>query len=203
LKRVFILKASIAHTDNKFNIKDLPGTSGRLDLVCRCILSALLLSNTHRVDTVFYAVLEGPPRPPLIIELDGEKIEELPRDELQVGLLLKEMLDPKRESFPSGFRLISKGFRELVEEQANKSKIYYLHQSGSDINKTLSEFQNAEKSQLAFILGDHIGFSQSDIEYLKEKGIKPLSLGLKEYLGSHCIFLVHEKLDRVFEFKMA
>nr|MDO8081552.1 tRNA (pseudouridine(54)-N(1))-methyltransferase TrmY [Candidatus Freyarchaeota archaeon] len=200
---MFILKASNAHTDNKFTVKDLPGTSGRMDLVCRCILSALLLSNTHRVDTVFYAVLEGPPRPPLIIELDGEKIEELPREELQVGLVLKEMLDPKIESFPSGFRLVKRGFRELVEEQAKKSKIYYLYQSGNDVNKTLNELKNAEKPQIAFILGDHIGFNQNDIEYLKEKGIKPLSLGLKEYLGSHCIFLVHEKLDRIFEPKIA
>ncbi|WXG42457.1 MAG: 16S rRNA (uracil(1498)-N(3))-methyltransferase [Candidatus Freyarchaeum deiterrae] len=197
---MFILKASIAHTDNRFTIKDLPGTSGRMDLVCRCILSALLLSNTHRVDTVFYAVLEGPPRPTLVIEVNGGKIEELPRDELQVGLVLKDMLDPKKELFPPGFRLISKGFRELVEEQAIISKIYYLHQSGADFNKTFSEFQNVEKPQLVFILGDHIGFSQNDIEYLKEKGIKPLSLGPKEYLGSHCIFLVHEKLDRIFGF---
>lgn len=203
MKRVFILKASTAHTDGKFTIKDLPGTSGRMDLVSRCILSALLLSNTHRVDTVFYAVLEGPPRPPLTIEVDGEKIEKIPKDELQVGLVLKKILSLEKEPFPSGFKLINRDFRKLVEEQTNKSKIYYLHQTGSHVKKILSELQNAEKPQLTFLLGDHIGFKQNDIEYFEEKGIKPLSLGLKEYLGSHCIFLVQEKLDHIFNPKNA
>jgi tRNA (pseudouridine54-N1)-methyltransferase len=174
-----------------------------MDLVCRCILSALLLSNTHRIDTVFYAVLEGPPRPPLTIEIQGEKIEEMPRDELQMGIVLKKILSLEKEPFPSGFRVINRDFRNLVEEQINKSKIYYLHQSGSDIKRILSEFQNAEKPQLTFLLGDHMGFKQKDIEYFKEKSIEPLSLGLKEYLGSHCIFLVHEKLDRIFQPKIA
>ncbi|MEM3586081.1 MAG: 16S rRNA (uracil(1498)-N(3))-methyltransferase [Candidatus Jordarchaeaceae archaeon] len=203
MKRVFILKASTVHTNGKFTIKDLPGTSGRIDLVCRCILSALLLSNTHRVDTIFYAVLEGPPRPPLIIEVDGEKIEKMPRDELQLGLTLKEILCGGEESFLPGFRLINKAFKELVEEQRNKSEMYYLHQSGNSIKEKLDKFKKTEKHQLTFLLGDHIGFNQKDIEYFKENDIKPLSLGPKEYLGSHCIFLVHEKLDRIFEPKTA
>lgn len=203
MKRVFILKASKARTDNRFTIKDLPGSSGRMDLVCRCILSALLLSKTHRSDTTFYAVLEGPPRPPLTIEVDGEKVKELPRDEFQIASVLKEILDPNLVSFPKGFRIINKGFREVVAEQFNKSEIYFLHGSGNDINKTFSEFQKAEKPQIAFILGDHTGLSQKDLEWLIQKRIKPLSVGPKEYLGSHCIFLVQEKLDRVSEPKIA
>ncbi|MHA1579440.1 MAG: hypothetical protein ACTSUQ_07420 [Candidatus Freyarchaeota archaeon] len=98
MKRVFILKASTARTDNKFTIKDLPGSSGRIDLVCRCILAALLTSSSHRTDTILYAVLEGPPRPPLTIEIDGEKIEQLPRNELQLGLLLRQILNPSASS---------------------------------------------------------------------------------------------------------
>ncbi|MFB0561640.1 MAG: tRNA (pseudouridine(54)-N(1))-methyltransferase TrmY [Candidatus Lokiarchaeia archaeon] len=203
MKRVFILKASKARTDNRFTIKDLPGSSGRIDLVCRCILSALLLSKTHRVDTVFYAVLEGPPRPPITVEVDGEKVKVLPRDEFQIALVLKEILDPNIASFPSGFRLLNKSFRDVVAEQFNKSEIYLLHSSGNDIRETFIEFQKVKKPQLAFILGDHIGLSQNDLEWLIQKVIRPLSVGPKEYLGSQCIFLVQEILDRVFEPKMA
>lgn len=203
MKRVFILKATKARTDDKFTIKDLPGSAGRMDLVCRCILSALLLSEAHRADTVFYAVLEGPPRPPLTIGVDGERVKVLPRDELQTALVLKEVLNPDRISFPLGFDLINKSFQEVVGEQLNKSEIYVLHKSGIDINKTFTEFQNVKKPQIVFVLGDHIGLSQNDMEYLVEKGIKPLSLGKKEYIGSQCIFLVHEKLDCIFEPKIA
>lgn len=203
MKRVFILKANTARTDGRFNIKDLPGTSGRIDVVCRCIISAIILSNTHRRDTAFYATLEGPPRPPLTIEVNGEKIEEIPKEELQMGLILKDILSREKEVLPPGFKLMNKSFQKLVEEQAGKSKIYYLHRSGCDIKKFLNDFQNIGKPQITFILGDHIGFNQKDIEYFKEKDIKPLSLGTREYLGSHCIFLIHEKLDRIFEPKTA
>ncbi|MGQ9723689.1 MAG: tRNA (pseudouridine(54)-N(1))-methyltransferase TrmY [Candidatus Jordarchaeum sp.] len=203
MKRVFILKASKTRTDNKFTIKDLPGSGGRMDLVCRCILSALLLSKTHRVDTVFYAVLEGPPRPPLTIEVDGEKVKALPRDELQLASVLRGVLDPGASSFPPGFKLINKNFQEIIEEQINKSEIYLLHKTGNSTNKILSEIQKIKKPQITFILGDHIGLSQNDFEYLMEKKIEPLNLGKKEYLGSHCIFLVHEKLNRILEPKTA
>jgi len=204
LKRVFILKASTARTDNKFTIKDLPGSSGRIDLACRCILAALLTSRSHRTDTIFYAVLDGPPKPPLTIEIDGEKIEQLPRNELQLGLLLRQILNPSASSpIPPGFRMVEKGFRDIVEEQADSSEIYFLHRSGRHIDDTLRSFEKLEKLRLAFILGDHIGLSQGDIEYLTSRGIKPLSLGPKEYLGSHCIFLVHERLDRVLGYRIA
>ncbi len=203
MKRVFILKATKARTDDKFTIKDLPGSGGRMDLVCRCILSALLLSRTHRADTIFYAVLEGPPKPSITIGIEGEKIKVLPRDELQTALVLKEMLNPDRVTFPSGFELINKSFQEMVGEQLNKSEIYVLHKSGIDINKTFTQSQKVKKPQIAFILGDHTGLSPNDMEYLVEKSIKPLSLGNKEYIGSQCIFLVQEKMDRIFEPKIA
>jgi len=202
LKRIFILKASTARTDNKFTIKDLPGTSGRLDVVCRCILSSLLLSEDHRVDTIFYAVLEGPPRPSITVEVNGEKIEELPRDELKVALILKGLLDPeKTPDIVSGFKLMNKGFQDIVEEKLCESETYFLHRAGKSINEVLSGFLNLKRPQLTFILGDHIGLNQNDIKYLVERGIKPISLGPKEYLGSHCISLIQEKLDRVIEKK--
>lgn len=202
MKRIFILKASTARTDNKFTIKDLPGTSGRLDVVCRCILSSLLLSEGHRLDTIFYAVLEGPPRPSITVEVNGEKIENLPRDELKVALILKELLDPeKTPDTVSGFKLMNKGFQDIVEEKLCESETYFLHRAGKNINEVLSGFPNLKRPQLTFILGDHIGLNQNDIKYLVEMGIKPISLGPKEYLGSHCISLIQEKLNRVIKKK--
>ncbi|MEM3650194.1 MAG: hypothetical protein QW831_05695 [Candidatus Jordarchaeaceae archaeon] len=202
MKRIFILKASTARTDNKFTIKDLPGTSGRLDVVCRCILSSLLLSEGHRLDTIIYSVLEGPPRPPITVEVNGEEIKDLPRDELKIALILKELLDPEEtRDIVSGFKLMNKGFQDIVDEKFCESETYFLHRAGKNINEVLSGFLNLKRPQLTFILGDHIGLNQNDIEYLVEMGIKPISLGPKEYLGSHCISLIQEKLDRVIEKK--
>ncbi|MEM2134922.1 MAG: hypothetical protein QXG44_08725 [Candidatus Jordarchaeaceae archaeon] len=202
MKRIFILKASTARTDNKFTIKDLPGTSGRLDVVCRCILSSLLLLEGHRLDTIIYSVLEGPPRPPITVEVNGEEIKDLPRDELKIALILKELLDPEgTRDIVSGFKLMNKGFQDIVEEKFCESETYFLHRAGKNINEVLSGFLNLKRPQLTFILGDHIGLNQNDIKYLVEMGIKPISLGPKEYLGSHCISLIQEKLDRVIEKK--
>nr|AAB88387.1 hypothetical protein [Methanococcus maripaludis] len=38
---------------------DLPGSSGRLDLLCRCVNSAFFLSHDMRRDTIFYSVNYG------------------------------------------------------------------------------------------------------------------------------------------------
>ncbi len=69
--REFILRASKALTSPDFNLNDLPSSGGRMDLVCRCISSALWVSNDLRRDTKIFVVLEGPPNPPRTIIFDG------------------------------------------------------------------------------------------------------------------------------------
>ena len=54
-----------------FLLNDLAGTSGRLDVLVRCVRAALLVSHGLRHDTVVYLVLLGEPRSPKTLRFDG------------------------------------------------------------------------------------------------------------------------------------
>ena len=43
--REFIFKANKTITSSDINLKDLPGSCGRLDLLCRCVSDAFFLSH--------------------------------------------------------------------------------------------------------------------------------------------------------------
>ena len=45
------------------------------------------------------------------------------------------------------------------------------------------------------IVGDHIGFTQAEMDALQPFGAVPASLGPVPLLASHCIVLAHAALD--------
>lgn len=75
LVRTFIIKANKAHTRGDFSLKDLPGTSGRIDLLCRALNSAFLLSRGFRKDVKVWVNLNGSPDPPKTIRFEGSEIK--------------------------------------------------------------------------------------------------------------------------------
>ena len=44
----FAIIGHIARTDGAFSLNDLPGTGGRMDVLCRCLNSSLFLSHDLR-----------------------------------------------------------------------------------------------------------------------------------------------------------
>ena len=47
--KTFIIKGNKAKTTPDFLLKDLPGSGGRMDILCRCLTSALLVSHGIRI----------------------------------------------------------------------------------------------------------------------------------------------------------
>jgi tRNA (pseudouridine54-N1)-methyltransferase len=198
-KRIFVLKANKARTDHKFHLKGLPSTGGRMDIVCRCISRALLYHDEPRKDTVFYAVLLGPPTPPKIIRVDGSKVESLEADEISIAKMIREALKSCRSSVEeevlAGISVSRTSFQDLVEFFAEKGyHLIYLHERGKDIRKMTF----SAKSVHVFVLGDHIGLNDSDELLLERLGAVKASVGPRSLLGSHCIAIVHNELDRYF-----
>ncbi len=189
MRRIFIMEARKACTSNSFNIKDLPGTSGRLDIVCRCVIAALKFGGGVRLNTVFYAVLEGPPAPPLTLKVDGAEIDNISGSELQLALTLKKLLKGEKIK---GFNVERKSFIEAVSEVRRKAEVYYLHESGKPIR--MVNFPH--RKDVLFVLGDHLGLPPRSERLLEKLGAFKVSLGPKRYLGSHCIVMVHDELDR-------
>jgi len=200
-KRIFVLKANNARTDHKFHLKGLPSTGGRMDIVCRCISRALLYhsSNSPRKDTAFYAVLLGPPSPPKTVIIDGAEIEKLKPDEISIARLIREALKQFKEGkivANKGIYVNRMGFEEVVSDFAKKGyNLIYLHEKGTDIRK-ISFFSN---KVYVFILGDHIGLDRGDEVLLERLNALKVSVGPRSLLGSHCIAIVHNELDRNFQ----
>ncbi len=196
--REFILRASKAFTSD-FNLNDLPG-AGRMDLVCRCISSALWVSNDLRRDARIFVVLEGPPSPPRTIVFDGKDLKGVSPDErniashikiaLRKGLDLK--LNEEREVSP-GIKIAKKSFESLIKEKCKERQVFYLHPEGKDIRDIKM------KENVAFIVGDHIGIPRKTEKLMERLKIQKVSLGKKIYLASHAIVITNYELDRRFE----
>ncbi|MCK4613579.1 MAG: tRNA (pseudouridine(54)-N(1))-methyltransferase TrmY, partial [Thermoplasmata archaeon] len=58
MTRIFVVVGHRVRTDAKFNLNDLCGSTGRLDILLRAINSAFLLSNGLRRDVELYLVLK-------------------------------------------------------------------------------------------------------------------------------------------------
>jgi tRNA (pseudouridine54-N1)-methyltransferase len=198
MTRFFILKASEARTSSDFKLNDLPASSGRLDVVCRCIIASLLDAGKIRDDTVFIALLEGNPNPPIELKLDGKRLETLPRSEVGIAYILKKVLEERfntdEEYTPSYWRgacLCKKSYLELLDSSFLPSQLYYLHERGEDIR----EAEIDQDRDSVFVLGSNKGLSLEDEKPLNRLGAKRISVGPLSYLSSQVITLVQHELD--------
>ena len=101
--RTFVLYSRKGKTSD-FNVNDLVN-EGRMDLVCRCITSALWMSHDVRDDSQIFVVLNGPPNPPVTVCIQASKEMNFFADEKSTALLLKKLLS---ENFDKEWKIIKK-----------------------------------------------------------------------------------------------
>ncbi|HIQ32459.1 MAG TPA: tRNA (pseudouridine(54)-N(1))-methyltransferase TrmY [Methanothermococcus okinawensis] len=202
--REFILKANKAITSGDINLKDLPGSCGRLDLVCRCVSSAFFLSHDIRRDTVFYSVHYGKPNPPVALKFVGSQLKRVSPDERSIAIFIKKALSREhgpqwRESTP-GIYHAKKDFREIVLEKVREGRnVYLLHLKGKPIEEVINEetYPEIRERGFVFILGDHIGLGEEDERFLRDLGVERISLSPLELHANQCIDIVHNVLDKL------
>ncbi len=183
LLREFILFSRIGKTDSNFHsLHD----GGRLDIVHECIISSLFLSHGLRRDVTFHAILNGPPNPPIHIQINGERLYDVRTDMDTWNGILKKVLSGK--SHP-GMSKDKTSFEALLKAKAQTHKIYVLEEDGEKI----SRIQIAEKS--LFILGDHVGLPKKAELFAQRFGEK-ISLGKTPYLAASCITIINYTLDQ-------
>jgi tRNA (pseudouridine54-N1)-methyltransferase len=183
LAREFILFSRVGQTDSNFrNLHD----AGRLDIVHECIVSSLFLSHGLRRDVTFHAILNGPPNPPLHIQIDGETLYDVRTDMDTWQVILKKTLSSK--SHP-GITKDKTSFEALVKAKAQTRQIYVLEEDGKDIS------QVTLKENSLFILGDHVGLPKKAEVFAQRFGEK-ISLGKQPYLAASCITIINYTLDQ-------
>lgn len=185
--RIFVVKASQAYLDPSMNEKAL-SSYGRLDVVARSAIAALMVRVGVRRNTIFYAVLEGRFRP-FVLELNGERLDARIESEAEFGELARRAI---RGTPLKGMAIYEASFEELVSSLLRvygRERTYYLHELGLDVSRVKLEEDSV------FILGDHTGVDPETEKWLKSQGVTWLSLGSTPYFTEHCITFIHAILD--------
>ncbi len=193
LKRLFIIIGNKAST-GYFNINDLPGSGGRMDIVCRFIAQSLFISHGIRKDSGVFAILLGEPDPPRTLFVHGGKVRYMSPDERNIAGLIRKALKYKGEEWKEtspGIFTAKKSVSDVLSYLKDFS-VYYLREDGRDI---LELVDLGEK--VAFIMGDHLGVTEDiEREIMKDlKGI--LSISPVSLQSDQCVVILHNFLDRL------
>lgn len=160
--------------------------AGRLDIVYECIVTSLFLSHGLRRDVNFNAVLNGPPRPPTHLYINGVELYDVRTDIETWQVILKNALSGK--SHP-GIITTKTSFEALLKEKANSHAVYVLEEGG----KSISSIEIADNP--LFIVGDHVGLPKKTESFALRFGEK-ISLGRQPYLAASCITILNYTLDQ-------
>ncbi len=182
LPREFILFSRLGKTNSAFsNLHD----AGRLDIVYECVVTSLFLSHGIRRDVTFHAVLNGPPNPPLHIQIDGSTLYDVRTDVDTWQQILRKVIAGK--SHP-GVSVDKTGFEVLLKKEAQSRNVYVLEEGG----KNIAETELADNA--IFVLGDHVGLPKKAETFALRYGEK-ISLGKQPYLAASCITIINYLLD--------
>ena len=183
MPRQFILFSRLGKTDSSFtNLHD----AGRLDIVYECIVTSLFLSHGLRRDVVFHTVLNGPPKPPLHLKIDGEKLYDVRTDVDTWQSILRKTLAGKPHP---GVSVDKTSFEALIKAESQNRQVYVLEEDG----KNIADLNLAEEA--IFVLGDHVGLPRNVERFALRYGEK-ISLGKQPYLAASCITIINYALDR-------
>jgi len=183
----FAIVGHLARTDGSFSLNDLPGSGGRMDILCRCVNAALFLSHDLRRDAECYLVLLGAPSGPKTIRFSGAAVRSLSPDERSAAALIKKVIDiPCGSEFREGADGVSirKGG---LERLLAGLPFGVLDENGEDIRK-------APELPGAFLLSDHQNFTVGENDLIRD--CPKYSVGPKCLHADHAITVVQNELDR-------
>jgi len=183
----FAIIGHLARTDGGFSLNDLPGSGGRMDVLCRCVNTSLFLSHDLRRDTDCYLILCGDPAGPKTVKFSGALVRSLSPDERSAGALIRKVIDTP---CGSGFREAAQGvfirkggLARLISDHA----FAVLDENGTDIRKAASLPE-------AFLLSDHLDFTEEEETLIRN--CPRYSVGPKCLHADHTITVVQNERDR-------
>ena len=188
---IFFIKSKTVNID-KYNIKDIPGSSGRLDVISRCILSAILNNNDFERKTQIWVFLDL--YSTFIFNPESFDYKIFPKNELLFTDYFVDFLQKYRANEDLKLNPLNKiksSNLNIVDAINHFKKLNYnlfvLHEQGQDFIEIINNIQ--EKENIVFIIG-----SQED-EFLNSKelltlNIPNISLGDQSYLASSVIRLL-------------
>ncbi len=196
--RNFAIIGQKASSSEEFILDDLPGTSGRLDVLVRCLRAAMLSSHGIRRGVVVYLVLLGGPLAPRVVRVDGAGVQFLRPDERSLAVRMKKVLASRADEDTSSWVTVRPGFAvarggfERVLADVDDAKPYVLDEDAPDIR----EAPGLGTSHALFVIGDHLGIPDDIRARLEAVGAERVSIGPVSLHADDVVTLVTNELDR-------
>lgn len=193
--RRFVVIGQRASASPDFSLLDLPSTSGRLDVLLRCLRAALLVSHGLRRDTVVYLVLLGGPRAPISLRLEGATARFVRPDERSLAMLVRSALatplsGPGFVPIRLGLAIASGGL-EAVLADLGPATHYILQEGAPDLRGV-----SLDAASPVFFVGDHLGFDEATRACLASSGGMAIGIGPVSVHADDAIVIVSNELDR-------
>jgi len=177
---------------SNYNIKDLTGTTGRLDVIIRCILAALFNDDGFEKDLQIWVFLDN--YGTYIFNTDLLDYNNFHKNELMLADYFVDLIQKKEQRLSvinnplSSVKILKTDILDsLVQFQKLKYSIYVLMEGGEDFFNYLQEIQL--KENVLFVVGSQIGDFINSRELLSMK-FPEISLGTQSYLASSVIRLI-------------
>lgn len=189
--RRFIVIGHKAASAATFNLKDLAGTGGRIDVLVRCVPAALLVSHGLRPDVELVTLHLGPPSPPKAVRWRSATMRHLNPDERTTATLFEKALDasttgPVWQASTPGIDVARVGLEEVLGD----GPLVQLHEEGEDVAEA------GIPAGATFVLGDHLGFTPEEQALLDARGARRVRLGPVSLQADQCLVVLNNHLDR-------
>jgi len=186
MKIVFFIQSSTVFLEN-YTIKDIPGSSGRLDVISRSILAAMLGDNGLDTNVEVWVFLEN--YGTFIFNSNDFNDDYFPKNEISLSDYFVKYIRNMRE--PNPLKMV-KGvsmniFKALQIFIKLNFQIFVLDEDGQDFYSFFENFNHNDN--LLFIIGNQIG-EMITSEDLTHFNFKRISLGSQSYLASSVIRLI-------------
>ena len=206
--RRFVVVGRTATSSADFSLVDLAGTSGRLDVLARCVRAALLVSHGVRRDVIVYLVLLGGPAargegPARVVRIDGRVSEWLRPEERRLALIVQRALEERERArspvmdhedgpflvLRNGVAVANGGLDVALASIPSTSRRVVLDEHAEDVRAAMLEHDD-----LTIVLGDHLGLDEAARRAIGDT--HAVSLGPTSVLAEDAIALMHNELDR-------
>lgn len=194
MKTIFFIKSSTVILEN-YNIKDIQGTSGRLDVISRCILSALINDNKLEKNIQIWAFLDK--YGTYVFDSNKFNNDTFPKNEILLTDYFVDFIKKGKKKYTvnplDSIKCSNLDIFEAIKKFIKKKyQIFVLNESGVGFSKIFMDM--SLKKNLLFIVGDQSGELINSKE-LKELKLTNLSLGNRSYLASSTIRLIKFNLS--------
>ena len=185
----FFIKSSTVDV-SKYTIKDLVGSTGRLDVIVRCILAVLLKENEFEKDVQIWTFLDN--YGTYIFDSEQLDYSRFPKSELLLADWFKKLLEEgDLENVENPLNSVRRTEKQIIEAITDFITLDYeaftLSESGQDFFNYLKEMHTV--SNLLFVVGNQSGDFIASKELL-DLNLPSLSFGTGSYLASSIIRLI-------------